>query len=150
MKYQLGSAGTRVQSLGREDPLGKGMATHSSILALEIPRTEEPGGLQSTGSQESDTTEPLSTHAPALPLQRRVPGSCWTWGWSLGLCSASLLEAALLGRGVPSVSHVGSELGPSDQCPPPSCFSAPTPPLASEISPCGQRGCSARAKQGAC
>ena len=57
MKYQLGSAGTRVQSLGREDPLGKGMATHSSILALEIPRTEEPGGLQSTGSQESDTTE---------------------------------------------------------------------------------------------
>jgi len=32
------------------------MATHSSILAWRIPRTEEPGGLQSTGSQESDTT----------------------------------------------------------------------------------------------
>ena len=47
---------TQVQSLGREDPLGKGMATHSSILALEIPRTEEPGGLQSTGSQESNPT----------------------------------------------------------------------------------------------
>ena len=40
-----------VQSLGREDPLEKGMATPSSILAWRIPRTEEPGGLQSTGSQ---------------------------------------------------------------------------------------------------
>ena len=38
-----------VQSLGWEDPLVKGMATHSSILAWRIPRTEEPGGLQSTG-----------------------------------------------------------------------------------------------------
>ena len=39
----------RVPSLGREDPLAKGMATHSSVLAWEIPWTEEPGGLQSTG-----------------------------------------------------------------------------------------------------
>ena len=38
----------RVQSLGREDPLEKAMATHSSVLAWEIPWTEEPGGLQST------------------------------------------------------------------------------------------------------
>ena len=42
---------TWVQSLGREDPLEKEMATHSSILAWRIPWTEEPGGLQSTGSQ---------------------------------------------------------------------------------------------------
>ena len=42
---------TRVRSLGREDPLEKEMATHSSILAWEIPREEEPGGLQSMGSQ---------------------------------------------------------------------------------------------------
>ena len=42
---------TWVQSMGGEDPLEKGMATHSSILAWEIPRTEEPGGLQSMGSQ---------------------------------------------------------------------------------------------------
>ena len=42
---------TWVQSLGWEDPLEKGMATHSSILAWEIPRTEEPGVLQSLGSQ---------------------------------------------------------------------------------------------------
>jgi len=42
---------TWVQSLGQEDPLGKGMASHSSILAWRIPRTEKPGGLQSMGSQ---------------------------------------------------------------------------------------------------
>ena len=42
---------TWVQSLGREDPLEKGMATHSSILAWKIPWMEEPGRLQSIGSQ---------------------------------------------------------------------------------------------------
>ena len=42
---------TQVQSLSQEDPLEKGMATHSSILAWRIPWTEEPGGPQSTGSQ---------------------------------------------------------------------------------------------------
>ena len=42
---------TRVQSLGQEDPLEKEMATHSSILAWKIPWTEEPGRLQSMGSQ---------------------------------------------------------------------------------------------------
>ena len=42
---------TWVRSLGWEDPLEKEMATHSSILAWRIPWTEEPGGLQSTGSQ---------------------------------------------------------------------------------------------------
>ena len=42
---------TQVRSLGQEDPLEKGMATHSSILAWRIPWTEEPGGLQSVGSQ---------------------------------------------------------------------------------------------------
>ena len=41
----------RVRSLGREDPLEKGMASQSSILAWRIPWTEEPGGLQSAGSQ---------------------------------------------------------------------------------------------------
>ena len=44
---------TWVQSPGWEDPLEKEMATHSSILAWRIPRTEEPGGLQSTGSQRA-------------------------------------------------------------------------------------------------
>ena len=41
----------RVRSLGQEEPLGKGMVTHSSILAWAIPWTEEPGRLQSMGSQ---------------------------------------------------------------------------------------------------
>ena len=47
----------RVQSPGWEDPLEKEMATQSSILAWRIPWTEEPGGLQSMGLQESDMTE---------------------------------------------------------------------------------------------
>ena len=46
---------TWVQSLGREDPLEKEMAIHSSILAWRIPWTEEPGWLQSMGSKELDT-----------------------------------------------------------------------------------------------
>ena len=54
---------TRIRSLGREDPLEKGMATHSSVLAWKIPWTEEPGGLQSTRSQSRtrlrDSPSPL-------------------------------------------------------------------------------------------
>ena len=45
-----------VQSLGQEEPLEEEMATHSSILAWEIPWTEESGRIQSMGSQESDMT----------------------------------------------------------------------------------------------
>ena len=45
----------RVRSLGREDPLEKEMATHSSILAWKIPQTGEPGGLQAMGSQKNQT-----------------------------------------------------------------------------------------------
>ena len=48
---------TQVVSLSWEDPLEKGMATHSSILAWRISWTEDSGGLQSMGLQESDTTE---------------------------------------------------------------------------------------------
>ena len=51
---------TQVQSLGQEDPLEKEMTTHSSILAWEIPWTEEPGGLQPMGYTESDMTEQLT------------------------------------------------------------------------------------------
>ena len=50
----------QVQSLGQEDPLEEGMATHSSILSWEVPWTEEPGGLQSMQLQELDMTE--NTH----------------------------------------------------------------------------------------
>ena len=52
---------TRVRSLGWEDPLEKGMATHSSVLAWRIPWTEEPGGLyDSWGHKKSDVTEWLA------------------------------------------------------------------------------------------
>ena len=50
----------QVRSLGQEDPLQQGMATHSSILAWEIPWTEEPGGPQFIGHKELDTTEWLT------------------------------------------------------------------------------------------
>ena len=50
---------TWVRSLGWEDPLEKEMASHSIILAWKIPWMQEPGGLYSMGSQESDTTERL-------------------------------------------------------------------------------------------
>ena len=51
-----------VQSLGRKDPLEKGMATHSSILAWKIPWTEEPNGLQSIESQSQTQLKQLSMH----------------------------------------------------------------------------------------
>ena len=56
-----------VPSLGKEDPLEKGKATHVRILAWEIPRTEEPGRLQSMGSRESGTSGRQHT-----PTSRRV------------------------------------------------------------------------------
>ena len=71
-----------VRSMGWEDPLEKETAIHSSILAWRIPWTEEPGGLESVGSQESDTTERLHHHRlfsglggwTSMPLWL-VPGS---------------------------------------------------------------------------
>ena len=53
---------------GGEDPLEKEVATHSGILAWEIPCTEEPGGLQSMGSQELDMTEQLNRNHHHHPL----------------------------------------------------------------------------------
>ena len=55
MKNQPAKQETWGWSLDREDALEKEMATHSSIFAWEVPRTEEPGGLQSTGSKKSWT-----------------------------------------------------------------------------------------------
>ena len=59
----------QVQSLGWEDPLEEGMATHSSILAWGVPWTEEPGGLQSMGSQTLDTAE-VTEHTRMMALKR--------------------------------------------------------------------------------
>ena len=60
-----------VQNLSWEDPLEEDMATHSSILAWKIPWTEEPGGLQSRGCRDLDTTERLHMHA--VWLEHRAP-----------------------------------------------------------------------------
>ena len=60
----------RVLSLGQEDPLEKEMATQSSILAWEIPRTEEPDGLQSMGSQKSRTQFRLNNNNLSLLAQQ--------------------------------------------------------------------------------
>ena len=67
---------TWVRFLGQEDPLEKEMTTHSSILAWKIPWTEEPGGLQSMESQESDTIERLNHHQLA-------PQSDGIWRWGI-------------------------------------------------------------------
>ena len=72
VKNPLAMWETRVQSLGWEDLLEKGMATHSSILAWRIPWTEKPGGLQSLGSQrvghDSETLEQIEIlNFPFLP-----------------------------------------------------------------------------------
>ena len=58
----------RVQSLGQEDPLKKGMSTHSNILAWGIPWTEEPGGLQCMGHKEQDTTEATLHACTQIPF----------------------------------------------------------------------------------
>ena len=66
----------RVRALGQEDPLEEGMATHSSVLAWRIPCIEEPGGLQSMGSQDvtgSDLTpSPVGTTADLIHTQCSV------------------------------------------------------------------------------
>ena len=65
-----------VQSLGQEDALEKGMATHSSILASRIPKTEEPGGLQSIALQRAGLTEPL-TQQLLIWFSWHTPFSIW-------------------------------------------------------------------------
>ena len=57
VKNPPANAGDKGSIPGQEDPLEKEMATNSSILAWEIPQTEEPGGLQSMGTKESDTIQ---------------------------------------------------------------------------------------------
>ena len=79
-----------VWSLGREDPLEKGMATHSSILIWRIPWTWEPGWLQLRGCKESDVTEQLThTHTQTHTHYRTTP-------WKLKTSQILLLNLCLL------------------------------------------------------
>ena len=65
-------AGDMVRSLGLEDPLEVGLATHSTILVCRIPWTQDPGGLPSTGSQKSDMTEATESAHTTL-FTRQLP-----------------------------------------------------------------------------
>ena len=80
---------TQVRSLGQEDPLQKAMVTHSSTLAWKIPWTEEPGRLQSMGSQRTDTLSDF-TFFTFLSLEggqkARIP---WRLDSGMGLRQAS-------------------------------------------------------------
>ena len=84
---------TPVQSLGQENPLEKGKATHSSILTWKIPWTEEPGGLQSMGSQRvrHNWCAPFLSAQSCLTL--RNPVDCSLPGSSVqGISQARMLE----------------------------------------------------------
>ena len=65
---------TCVPSQGWEDPLEKGMATHSNIRAWEIPRTEEPGVLQSMGSQRAGQEQETELHPMCLRYKNQYHG----------------------------------------------------------------------------
>ena len=72
-KIHLAVQETQVESQGQEDALEEEMAMHSSILALEIPWAEAPGGFEPTGRKEADTAERTHTSTPA-PCKR---ASAW-------------------------------------------------------------------------
>ena len=105
---------TRVRSLGQEDPLEKEMATHSSILVWKIPWTEEPGRLQSMGSQRvrHDWATSLSLHSHFPPLKTLIHncvlefGKCPKWTmWSYkGGTPCSGWDHSSLGSGPPGFS----------------------------------------------
>ena len=106
---------TRVQSLGREDPLEKEMATHSSILVWEIPWTEDPGGLQSMGSQRVANDLMTKQSERAFKSEITKDGKHWT-------SQSSKLHPSteVSGSTVPSLTHTGSSLP---------CSSVPASPV---------------------
>ena len=109
---------TWVRSLGREDPLEEEMATRSSILAWRISWTEEPGGLQSMGLQESETTWPLNQQPPP-------PRSNWHGAECLHHCALhhQSQKESLLVRQKVKISAAQSWLTLHDpvDCSPPGC-----------------------------
>ena len=105
---------TGVQSLGLEDPLEKGMATHSIILAWRIPWTEEPGGYSPWGHKELDTTECLTlslfhslleNKLHIFRIHREGSFSCWPFYFSVWLGSLGL-QLKVLGLHTDSNSSV--------------------------------------------
>ena len=82
--------GTQAQFLGQEDPLEEEMSTHSSILAWEIPWTEEPGGLQSTGLQRV-RHDWVTEQQPAKGCGQRHVLLASISGWPGGSCSSPII-----------------------------------------------------------
>ena len=87
-----------VQSLGQEDPLDEGMSTHSSILAWGIPRTEEPGGLRSIGSQRvgDDWSDLAHTHAAFHYLTGNHWSGCFFLLFCLMITSLKFLSICIV------------------------------------------------------
>ena len=86
-----------VRSLGGEDPLEDGKATHSSVLAWRIPRTEEPGGLQSIVLQGQTQLKQLSRHnfSNDINLESRKEGTALLGTQLMKLCGLEHLLSAL-------------------------------------------------------
>ena len=92
---------TQVRSIGREDPLEEGMATHSSVLTWRIPWTEEPGGLQSMGSQRvgHDWSDSMCKHILGKYMLMNIISSSCTdlliivWCPTLSFCMAFVLKS---------------------------------------------------------
>ena len=93
---------TQVRFLGLEDPLKKGMATHSSNLAWRIPWTEEPGGLQPMGSLRVDMTEQFTFTFRFHTLEKEVATHSTVLTWRI---SGMGEPGGLLSIGLHRVGH---------------------------------------------
>ena len=85
---------TQLRSLGQEDPLEKGMSTHSSILAWRTPFTEDPAGLQSMGLQKLDMTEQLThthTHTYTHTLREAIWCNSLFFSFAVSCCCCCCL-----------------------------------------------------------
>jgi len=93
---------TWVRSLGREDPLERGMTTHSSIFTWRIPWPEQPGSLQSIGSQRvvhdwSDLVQQVMANSRLRAIYLLTPGSlCVPLGWGIFSLSTDLFDHLII------------------------------------------------------
>ena len=140
---------TQVRSLGREDPLEKGVATHSSILAWRIPGTEEPDQLQSAGLQrvEHDWSDWTcrQVSAPGTTLVIKYHGFWWchfltmlVWGWRTGRRERRPPSHMMIRSESVNPRHIVKkqswmEVPFSNQCPKPHCFTEPRKELPTDF-----------------
>ena len=94
----------QLSSLGQEDPLEKGMATYSSILAWRIPGREEPGEPQSMGLQKWDTTEQLNHH------HQQAESGLWVTRMYLQMCKMYFVHLLVISA---ILMYVDAQLRPT-------------------------------------